>query len=112
MTLNTRKVAVYTSSRAEYGHLYWLLKSLEAHPEIELQLLAGGAHLAPVYGHTIDEIKHDGFHVDAISESLAGEATLEGPSDQFLAKREWLQALEADVDSDVRLTHTALSTTT
>ena len=76
-----RKIAVYTSSRAEYGHLYWLLKALEQEPSIELQLLVGGAHVSPTFGQTIEEIYQDGFKINAISENL-----LSSDSDVGMAK--------------------------
>lgn len=40
---------------------------MQANPDIELQLFAGGAHLAPQFGMTVDEIVADGF---AVTEKL------------------------------------------
>jgi UDP-hydrolysing UDP-N-acetyl-D-glucosamine 2-epimerase len=56
-----RTVAVVTTSRADYSHLYWPLKELQARPEVDLRLIAMGAHLSPEFGHTVDEIDRDGF---------------------------------------------------
>jgi UDP-hydrolysing UDP-N-acetyl-D-glucosamine 2-epimerase len=47
-----RKIAVVTSSRADYAHLRWLLHDLERHPAIELDVIALGSHLSPSFGHT------------------------------------------------------------
>jgi UDP-N-acetylglucosamine 2-epimerase (non-hydrolysing)/GDP/UDP-N,N'-diacetylbacillosamine 2-epimerase (hydrolysing) len=47
-----RKIAVVTSSRADYAHLRWLLHDLERHPAIELDVIALGPHLSPGFGHT------------------------------------------------------------
>jgi UDP-hydrolysing UDP-N-acetyl-D-glucosamine 2-epimerase len=47
-----RKIAVVTSSRADYAHLRWLLHDLERHPAIELEVIALGPHLSPGFGHT------------------------------------------------------------
>ena len=47
-----RKIAVVTSSRADYAHLRWLLHDLERHPAIELDVIALGPHLSPSFGHT------------------------------------------------------------
>ena len=44
-----RRIAVITTSRADYGHLYWILKMLAAHPKIDLKLIALGAHLSPQF---------------------------------------------------------------
>lgn len=47
-----RKIAVVTSSRADYAHLRWLLHDLERHPVIELDVITLGPHLSPGFGHT------------------------------------------------------------
>ena len=33
--------------------------------ELQLQLIVSGTHLSKVHGHTIDQIRHDGFNIDA-----------------------------------------------
>lgn len=54
-----RKICVVTSTRAEYGLLYWLLKEIEADSELELQLIATGMHLSPEFGLTYKEIEKE-----------------------------------------------------
>ena len=66
----TRRIAVFTGTRAEYGLLYWLLKDLQAHPDLELQLIAGAMHLSPEFGETSRQIEQDGFRIDARVEML------------------------------------------
>src|SRR5260370_16894384 len=61
--IKKRTIAVVTTSRADYGHLYWPLKDLFAHPEVDLKIIALGPHLSPEFGHTVDEIEQDGFLV-------------------------------------------------
>jgi UDP-hydrolysing UDP-N-acetyl-D-glucosamine 2-epimerase len=56
-----RRIAVVTTSRADYGHLYWILKTLAAHPKVDLKLIALGAHLSPQFGNTINHAAIDGF---------------------------------------------------
>lgn len=56
-----RKIAVVTSSRADYSHLYWVLKELSQQAGIELKILAMGPHLAPEFGHTGKNLTDDGF---------------------------------------------------
>jgi UDP-N-acetylglucosamine 2-epimerase (non-hydrolysing)/GDP/UDP-N,N'-diacetylbacillosamine 2-epimerase (hydrolysing) len=58
-----RTIAVVTTSRADYSHLYWPLHELRARPDIDLRLIATAAHLSPEFGHTVDEIERDGFTV-------------------------------------------------
>ncbi|MDQ3920256.1 MAG: UDP-N-acetylglucosamine 2-epimerase [Acidobacteriota bacterium] len=64
-----------TSSRADYGHLYWPLKELSARPSVELRLIALGPHLSPEFGHTVEEIERDGFAVDERVECLLSSDT-------------------------------------
>jgi len=42
-----RKVCVVTGSRAEYGLLRGLMQSILAHPDLTLQVVVTGMHLAP-----------------------------------------------------------------
>ena len=65
-----RKIAVVTTSRADYGHLYWTLKELESLPEIDLKLIALGAHFSPEFGSTFTEIETDNFTIDERVECL------------------------------------------
>ena len=37
-----RKIAVVTTSRADYSHLHWVLHDLRQHREVELRLIATG----------------------------------------------------------------------
>lgn len=70
MSPTPRKVCVVTSSRAEYGLLYWLLKEIQANPALELQLAVTGMHLSSKFGSTVTVIEEDGFHIDARIEML------------------------------------------
>lgn len=63
--MNKRKVAVFTGNRAEYGLQYPILRAIAAHPDLDYQLIVSGAHLDPKFGQTLEEIKSDGFVVDA-----------------------------------------------
>lgn len=60
-----KKIAVLTSSRAEYGILYWLLRRINSDKILKLYLVVTGAHLSKEFGNTIDEIKQDGFEIAA-----------------------------------------------
>lgn len=69
-TKTQRKIAVVTTSRADYGHLYWTLKELENRPKIDLKLIALGAHFSPEFGSTFTEIEADKFTIDERVECL------------------------------------------
>jgi UDP-N-acetylglucosamine 2-epimerase (non-hydrolysing)/GDP/UDP-N,N'-diacetylbacillosamine 2-epimerase (hydrolysing) len=77
----TRRIAVVTTSRADYSHLYWPLKMLSEHPEVELKLIATASHLSPEFGATVREIEKDGFEIAARIETL-----LSSDSDVGMAK--------------------------
>jgi UDP-hydrolysing UDP-N-acetyl-D-glucosamine 2-epimerase len=76
-----RTIAVVTSSRADYSHLYWPLKDLAAHPDVDLKLIVMASHLSPAFGLTVQEIERDGFPIAGRIESL-----LSSDSDIGMAK--------------------------
>jgi UDP-hydrolysing UDP-N-acetyl-D-glucosamine 2-epimerase len=65
-----RTIAVVTTSRADYSLLYWPLRELAGHPDLDLKIIALGSHLSPEFGCTVREIEKDGFHVNARIECL------------------------------------------
>lgn len=65
-----RRVCVMTGTRADYGHLRWILAGLRDHPGIELQLVVAAAHLSPAFGFTVREIEADGHPIHARVEML------------------------------------------
>ena len=69
-----RKISVVTSTRAEYGLLYWLLKEIEADSELKLQLIVTGMHLSPEFGLTYKEIEKE-FKIDKKIEILSSSHT-------------------------------------
>lgn len=61
----TRRIAVFTGNRAEYGLQFPVLRAIDRHPELEYLLIVSGAHLDNDFGHTLTEIRADGFEVHA-----------------------------------------------
>jgi UDP-hydrolysing UDP-N-acetyl-D-glucosamine 2-epimerase len=93
-----RKIAVITSSRADYSHLYWPLHDLSQHPGIELKIIALGAHLSPEFGNTVNEIESDGMKIASKIECL-----LSSDSDVGMAKTIGLATLGlADLLAELR----------
>jgi len=70
-----RTIAVVTSSRADYGHLYWPLRDLSRTESVDLRIVALGPHLSPEFGHTFREVEKDGFAIDARVECLLSSDT-------------------------------------
>ena len=63
--MHKRIIGVFTGNRAEYGLQYPILRAIDRHPDLDYRLLVSGAHLDPNFGSTLDEIRSDGFHIDA-----------------------------------------------
>ena len=73
--MKKRNICVVTGSRAEYGLLYWLIKSIKDDPKLELQIIATGMHLSHEFGLTYKEIENDGFHINCKIEMLVSADT-------------------------------------
>ncbi len=65
-----RKIVVVTSSRADYGLLFWLMKAVEQDAALKLQLVVTGMHLLHEFGSTFKIIENDGFRIDRKVEML------------------------------------------
>ena len=76
-----RIIAVLTTSRADYSHLYWPLRDLSDNENVDLRIIALGSHLSPEFGNTVQEIEKDGFKIDSRIECL-----LSSDSDVGMAK--------------------------
>ena len=73
--MRKRKICIVTGTRAEYGLLYWLMKSIEDDPNLELQVIATGMHLSPEFGSTYKEIERDGFRINKKVEMILSADT-------------------------------------
>src|ERR1051325_9992379 len=81
MTEFRRRIAVITTSRADYSHLYWPLRLLAADARVDLKLIVMAAHLSPEFGATVTQVEQDGFALAARIECL-----LSSDSDVGMAK--------------------------
>jgi len=70
-----RKICIVTGNRAEYGLLYWLMKEIQEDADLELKIIATGAHLSPEFGLTYKQIEKDGFKIDKKIEMLLSSDT-------------------------------------
>ncbi len=74
----SRKIAVVTGTRAEYGLLYHLMRELQNKPDVQFQLIVTGAHLSPEHGYTVSQIEADGFPIAAkVDIQLSGDAPID-----------------------------------
>lgn len=78
--MTRRRICVVTGTRAEYGLLRWVMQDIQNDPELELQIVATGAHLSPEFGLTYKAIEGDGFTIDDRVEMLLSSDTYVGMS--------------------------------
>ena len=60
-----RKVCAVVTARPSYSRIRSALSAVVRHPELELQLVVGGSALLDRYGEVVQQIRADGFNVDA-----------------------------------------------
>ncbi|UCV28970.1 UDP-N-acetylglucosamine 2-epimerase [Ferribacterium limneticum] len=63
--MRLRTIAIFTGNRAEYGLQYPILRAVDNHPDLDYRLIVSGAHLDANFGRTLEEIRSDGFRIDA-----------------------------------------------
>ena len=62
--IKKRKTCIVTSTRAEYGLLYWLMKEIQEDLDLELQIIAARMHLSLEFGLRYRQIEKDGLKID------------------------------------------------
>lgn len=73
-----RRIAFFTSTRAEYGLLRPLMAEVAARPDLALQVIVSGTHLSEAHGNTWREIVADSFPIDARVEMSVDADDAEG----------------------------------
>jgi UDP-N-acetylglucosamine 2-epimerase (non-hydrolysing) len=72
-----RRIAVFSGTRADFGHLQWVLHELAARDDVVLQLILGGSHFEERFGHTATAVEATGLDVAArIRVPLADDSAL------------------------------------
>jgi UDP-hydrolysing UDP-N-acetyl-D-glucosamine 2-epimerase len=84
-----RKVCVVIGSRANYGSIKSVMRAVQAHPELELQIIVGASALLDRFGSVVDIIERDGFVPDARVNMI-----VEGETPATMAKSTGLGLLE------------------
>jgi UDP-hydrolysing UDP-N-acetyl-D-glucosamine 2-epimerase len=60
-----QKVLLVTGSRADYGLWYWLFRALQDSKKFEPSFVVTGSHLSDRFGKTVNQIRNDGFTIEA-----------------------------------------------
>ena len=63
--MTKRRICAVVTARPSYSRVRSALHAIQAHPDLELQLVIAASALLERYGNTIQEIERDGFHVAA-----------------------------------------------
>ena len=56
-----RKICIIVNSRANYSRIYSVLKAIQKHKKLKLQLVVGASALLYRFGKVINKIEKDGF---------------------------------------------------
>ena len=96
-----RKICIVSSSRADYNHLFLLIKALKESKDINLKLVVTGMQLLKKYGNTYKEIIQDGFKIDGyIKNRLPSDSdniSLSIMADQFKNVSKVLDKVSPDI---------------
>ena len=84
-----RKVCVVVGSRANYSSIKSVMRAVEDHPDLRLQLIVGASALLDRFGSVVDVIQDDGFTPDAKVTMI-----VEGETPATMAKSTGLGLLE------------------
>ena len=84
-----RSVCVVVGSRANYSSIKSAMRAIQAHSELELQLVVGASALLDRYGTVLEVIEQDGFEPDERVFML-----IEGETPSTMAKSTGLGLLE------------------
>lgn len=84
-----RKICIVVASRANYARVRTLLQAVEAHPDLELQIVAGASLVLERFGNAVDVMVQDGFAPDATIRFI-----IEGETPATMAKSTGLGLLE------------------
>jgi len=79
-----KRIAVLTTGRQDWGILRSTCLALRDDGLVDLELLVGGMHLSARHGHTVDEVRADGFtsivELPWIDDEADGRPVDEGPA--------------------------------
>ena len=96
-----RRIAVFTGNRAEYGLLFPIIRAMRERGDLDVRLVASGAHMSPEFGLTVAEIREDGLElartVDLGVSGTDAKAQTESLARAIAVFSEVLTALKPDI---------------
>lgn len=95
-----RRIAVVTTSRADFGIYRSTLRRMVQDPRLELQLIVAAAHLLPSMGSTVDEIAAEleiAAQLDVLEQPMTRPGVSRSTARMLTGVSEVLGSLESDV---------------
>jgi UDP-hydrolysing UDP-N-acetyl-D-glucosamine 2-epimerase len=102
--MTKRKICVVVNSRANYGRIKSVLRAVHNHPDLELKLIVGASALLWRFGNVAEQIKEDGFQVDAVVYSI-----VEGENPTTMAKSTGMGIMELATQFENLQPHVAIT---
>jgi UDP-hydrolysing UDP-N-acetyl-D-glucosamine 2-epimerase len=90
-----KKICVFVGSRANYSSIASVMRAVQNHPKLQLQIVLGASAILDRFGKVNDLIKKDGFHPDYIFHNL-----IEGENPATMAKSTGLGLMDASMIFD------------
>ena len=84
-----RRICVVVASRANYARIKSVLRAVDEHEELELQIVAAASTLLERFGNSVNVMEEDGFKPDALIRLI-----IEGENPTTMAKSTGLGLLE------------------
>ena len=84
-----KKICTVIGSRANYSSIKSAMKAIEAHPELQLQVICAASAILDRYGAVVELIEKDGFTIDEQLHML-----IEGETPVTMAKSTGLGLIE------------------
>lgn len=99
-----RRICIVVASRANYGRVKYLMRAVQSHPDLHLQVIVGASTLLERFGKAINVIKADGFTPDrSIHYVIEGETLVTQAKSTGLGIVELSSAFE-DLQPDMVVT--------
>lgn len=99
-----RRILVVITARPSYSRIKTVLKAIQSHPRLELQLVISGSALLEKYGNVSSVIERDGFNIsEAIYSIVEGETPVTMAKSTGLAILE-LSTVFAKLNPDIVIT--------
>ena len=84
------KICVFIGSRANYSSIKSVMKAVQEHPDLKLQVVAGASAILDRFGKVVNLIESDGFKIDYSFYNI-----VEGENPTTMAKSTGLGIIEA-----------------